>query len=128
MSVRASLSYIHKHYVIEFGKGVLSGNKYGSIGRFNNLVKNSRRTNKFEAYDNIIQEQRANEIIEKVRIEEVNETVSERIFYLRHKPVIRESAETAKLRIVYDASTKGCQTSSSLSECLGTVPPLQNQL
>ena len=54
----------------------------------NNLVKNLRRTNKLEAYDSIIQEQRANEIIEKVKVEEVNETVSERVFYLPHRPVI----------------------------------------
>ena len=65
----------------------------------NNLVKNLRRTNKLEAYDSIIQEQRANEIIEKVEVEEVNETVSERVFYLPHRPVIRKSAETTKIKI-----------------------------
>ena len=80
----------------------------------NNLVKNFRRTNKLEAYDSIIQEQRANEIIEKVKIEEVNETVSERVFYLSHRAMTRESAETTKIRIVYDVSAKACQTSTSL--------------
>ena len=93
-----------------------------------NLVKNLRSTNKLEAYDSIIQEQRANEIIEKVKVEEVNDTVNERVFYLPHRPVIKESAETTKIRIVCDASAKTCQTSTSLNECLETVPPLQNRL
>ena len=53
----------------------------------------------------------------------MNETVSERVFYLLHKPVIRESVETTKIRIVYDASAKACQTSTSLNECLETGPP-----
>ena len=94
----------------------------------NNLVKNFRRTNKLEAYDSIIQEQKANEIIEKVKVEEVNETVSETVFYLPHRTMTRESAETTKIRIVYDASAKACQTSTSLNECLETGPPLQNRL
>ena len=69
-------------------------------------------------YDSIIQEQRGNKIIEKVTVEEVNETVSDRVFYLPYKLVIRESAETTKIRIVYDASAKACQTSTSLNECM----------
>ena len=55
-----NLMWKESHYL-------LSVNIYGSIGRLNNLVKNLRRTNKLEAYDSIIQEQRANEIIEKVK-------------------------------------------------------------
>ena len=61
---------------------LLSENKYGSIGSFINSVKNLRRTDKLEVDDNIIHEQRANEIIEKVEVEEVNERVTEK-FYLR---------------------------------------------
>ena len=43
------------------------GNKYRSIRRLNNFVKILRRTNKLEAYGSIIQEQRANEIIRKLK-------------------------------------------------------------
>ena len=44
--------------------------------------------------------------------------MTERVFYLLHRPVITESAEAKKIRIVYDASAKVCQTSASLKECL----------
>ena len=42
--------------------------------------------------------------------------------------MIRESAETTKIRIVYDASAKPNKDSVSLNECLETGPPLQNSL
>ena len=63
---------------------LLIDNKYGSLGGFANSLKNLRRTNKLETYDNIIQEQRANEIIEKVELGELKETVTERVFYWPH--------------------------------------------
>ena len=46
--------------------------------------------------------------MEKVEVEEVNETISERIFYLPLRPVISGSTETTKIAIVYDASAKAC--------------------
>ena len=58
----------------------------------------------------------------------MNETVNERVFYLRQRPVIRQSGETTKIRFVYDASAKGYQISTSLNECLETGPLLQNRL
>ena len=51
-----------------------------------------------------------------------------REFYLPHKPVIRESAESTKLRIVFDASARSNEKSPSLNDCLETGPPLQNLL
>ena len=48
------------------------------------------------------------------------------MLYLLNKPIIRESAETTKLRIVYDASLKPTKNSVSLNDCLETDPPLQN--
>ena len=71
---------------LEKSRFLLSGNKYGSTGSFINSVKNLRSANKLEAYVNIAQEQRGNEIIEKVEVEEVNETVTKTVFYLRHRP------------------------------------------
>ena len=49
-------------------------------------------------------------------------------FYIPHKPVVRESAETTKLRVVYDASARAHSGAPSLNECLNPGPPLQNQL
>ena len=50
---------------------------------------------------------------------------SEKIFYMPHKAVIRESAKSTKLRIVYDVSAKANNSTVSLNDCLETGPPLQ---
>ena len=39
-------------------------------------------------------------------------------FYLPHKPVVREGAESSNLRIVYDASALADPQASILNECL----------
>ena len=52
-------------------------------------------------------------------------------FYIPHKAVVREAAESTKLRIVYDASARESEKSPSLHECLEAGPcrpPLQNRL
>ena len=59
-------------------------------------------------------------IIEKVRESKTSPKGKE--FYLPHRPVIQESAETIKIRIVYDASAKPNKDSVSLNECLKTGP------
>ena len=45
-----------------------------------------------------------------------------------HEPVIRQNAESTKVRIVYDASVRATPTSLSLNDCLETSPVLQNLL
>ena len=63
--------------------------------------------------------------------EKVNETKTSekgKEFYMPHRPVIQESAETTKTRIVYDASAKPNKDSASLNECLETGPSLQSSL
>ena len=57
----------------------------------------------FEMYDQVIQEQLAEGVVERVT-EEVN--FGQREFYLPHKAVICENAESRKLRIVYDVSAR----------------------
>ena len=52
----------------------------------------------------------------------------QRVFYIPHKPVVRETATTTKLRIVFDASAKPSEGGPSLNDCLETGPPLQNLL
>ena len=56
---------------------------------------------KFEKYDHIIKEQLAEGIIERI-----TSRPNGREYYIPHKPVIRENAESAKMRIVYDGSAK----------------------
>ena len=42
--------------------------------------------------------------------------------------VASESAESTKLRVVYDASTRASENLPSLNECFKPGPPLENQL
>ena len=49
-------------------------------------------------------------------------------FYIPHKAVVRESAATTKMRVVYDASARASPDTPSLNECLNPGPPLQNRL
>ena len=45
-----------------------------------------------------------------------------------HHAVIRDEAESTKMRIVYDCSAKADRNSPSLNDCLDPGPPLQNKL
>ena len=61
-------------------------------------------------------------------MELVESEAKRREFYIPHKPVIRETAESTKLRIVYDASARANEKAPSLNECLKIGSPIQNQL
>lgn len=45
-----------------------------------------------------------------------------------HRAVVKESAETTKLRVVYDCSARGGKGLPSLNDCLEPGPALQNKL
>ena len=92
-----------------------------SLGRLQGLTKNLIQSNGFGKYNNIIQEQINEGIIEKVSKTKTSEKRKE--FYLPHRHVIQESAETARIKIVYDASARPNKYSLSLNECLETGPP-----
>lgn len=53
-----------------------------------------------QKYDGVIQDQLSQGIVERVHSEPEGKE-----FYIQHKAVIRETAESTKTRIVYDAST-----------------------
>ena len=106
----------------KIGHPPLPSNENGSIGRFNNLVRKLQSDQKtFKAYDDVIQSQLEEGIIEPVVNEEAN-----KIYYIPHKPVVRENAESTKLRVVYDASA--AINGVSLNSCLEPGPSLQNLL
>ena len=48
----------------------------------------------------------------------MNESGHEKMLYLPHRPVIRKSAETTKVSIVYDDSAKPKENSVSLNDFL----------
>jgi hypothetical protein len=92
------------------------------LKRLGTLVQRLKKTDKFDEYNSIIQDQ-----LKEGVVEPANEPPTGTVFYLPHHPVVRESSESTKTRIVYDASSKtGSQP--SLNDCLNTGPPLQNQL
>ncbi|XP_028408199.1 uncharacterized protein LOC114530777 [Dendronephthya gigantea] len=101
----------------------LPSNKTGSLKRLDNLVKKLEKQDILEKYDKIIMEQAQEGIVEVAEPEAVGKE-----FYLPHKAVIKESAETTKMRIVYDASARENEKAPFLNECLQTGPPLQNDL
>ena len=72
-------------------------------------------------YHGIIQEQINQGIVEYT----ADEHEEDHVFYMPHKPVIRELAETTKMRIVYEASARENQKSPSLNDFLHVGPPLQ---
>ena len=61
-------------------------------------------------------------------MEPANEQAKGVEFYIRHKPVVKEGAETTKLRIVYDASAKSHTEGVSLNDCLNLGPAVQNNM
>ena len=101
----------------------LANNRNGSLRRLANLVRKLEK-DRLEQYDPIILDQLKQWIVERAD----SNPEGKREFYLPHKPVIRETAETKKMRIVFDTSTKPNQTSPSLNNCQETGPPLQNLL
>ena len=70
------------------------------------------------AYEEIIEEQRQAD----------GPCVGGREFCIPHKPVVRATVESTKLRIVYDGSARASDGAPSLNDCLHAGPPLQNKL
>ena len=101
----------------------LPSNKQGSIQRLESLMRKLNRMSNTctEEYNKIIQDQ-----IQENIVEIAPEQPNGREFYIPHKPVIRESADSTKLRNVYDASAKERTEVPSLNDCLHACPSLQN--
>ncbi|KAK3719160.1 hypothetical protein QZH41_005637 [Actinostola sp. cb2023] len=101
----------------------LHNNEAGSLRRLHSLERKLEKQGLTEKYHNIIQEQ-----LEAGIVERVTDPPNGREFYIPHKAVVREAAESTKLRVVYDASARAYDNATSLNECLNPGPPLQNQL
>ena len=99
----------------------LPTNKEITISRLKATTRKSGKINKLQEYDITMQEQIQEGIIEKVPPKLIGKV----LHYVPHHPVIREEAESTKLRIVYDCSAKGNCDQPSLKDCLETGPSLQ---
>ena len=101
----------------------LPTNEAGSRKRLEQLIRKLQRNGNYENYNIIIQEQLQQGVIETAP------TVSSgKEFYIPHKGVSRQDAESTQLRIVYDASAREINKQPSLNDCLHPGPPLQNLL
>ena len=101
----------------------LDTSQFGSLGRLKSLLNNLKRNDQFNIYNDIIRDQQENRIVEKV---DEKSQCQNNEYYVPHKAVVREAAETRKVRIAYDASAKSSSKNLPLNECLETGPPLQN--
>ena len=117
-------NYYETGLIWKVGHPKLKSNKMGSLARLSNLLKKLNRDPKlFKMYDDVIQKQIQDGIVERV---DPSKPV-EGEYYAPHRHVLKETAETSKLRVVNDCSARE-KGSPSLNECLETGPPLQNLL
>ncbi len=79
----------------------LLSNHDGSLRRLNSLLRKLKQTDMLPEYDAVIREQINQGIVEKAPT-----VVTGKEFYLPHRAVVRENAETTKIQIVYDASAR----------------------
>ena len=108
------------------GHPQLPSHETGSLKRLSGILrklKNDQKT--LNAYDQLIREQLDEGIVEKVPADQVT---NGKVFYLPHKAVTREEAESTKIRQVCDASARENERSPSLNDCLEPGPILQNLL
>ena len=103
------------------GHGPLPLNYNNCVARLKSQIRKLKQDPKIlHEYDRIISEQLQTGIISKVsKMED-----AERVSYLPHSAVVRENAETTKVRVVYDASCKDKNTGTSLNDCLHVGPSL----
>ena len=85
------------------------------------LLSTARKLENIEKYHNVMVQQLEQGILELVP----KPATGQVIHYMPYQPVIREEAQSAKMRIVYDCSAKSDPQSPSLNDCLEVGPPLQ---
>ena len=99
---------------------LLPNNKEESLRRIACLSKKLERQELTNQYAEIIEDQKKEGVVERADESSINS----REFYIPHKPVVRATAESTKLRTVYDASARAFSGAPSLNDCLHSGPPL----
>ena len=100
-------------------------NEQQSRKRLTNVNRKLEKASELKKeYDDIINEQ----LVEGVVEEAPENPTGDRVYYMPHKPVVRQDATTTKVRMVFDASAKPNESAESINDCMFTGPPLQPQL
>ena len=99
-------------------------NKELATARLRSTTRRLEKIGKLSEYNDVLQEHIREGVIEKVPARPTGEI----IHYIPHQAVIREEAESTKLRVVYDCSAKQNAQVPSLNDCLEVGPALQPKL
>ncbi|XP_005097005.1 uncharacterized protein LOC101851945 [Aplysia californica] len=78
-----------------------------------------------ERYDSVLADLEKDGIIHEISQDELE--TEQTVFYLPHRPVVREDSITTKVRPVFDASARG-KNGISLNDCIETGPNLIPEL
>ena len=90
--------------------------------RLENVERKLSRDEKLKGeYGGIVEEQLRAGVIE----EAPKSPSGKRVFYMPHKPIVKESAVTTTVRMVFDASAKPQPLTNSINDCMFTGSPLQ---
>ena len=93
------------------------------LHRLESLIRRLKRDGHLDEYDAVIRTQ-----VQDGIVEQAPKITTNKEFYIPHKAVIKESSETTKMRVVYDASSRADPSAPSLNDCLNPGPTLQNKL
>ena len=99
----------------------LPSNKELALARLRRTTRKLEKMGKLEEYNKVMQDQIDEGILEEVPEQQTGDI----IHYIPHQAVIREDAESTKMRIVYNCSARQNTESPSLNDCLEIGPPLQ---
>ena len=99
----------------------LPTNKTLAVARLHSTTRRLEKLQKLEEYHEVMEAQIKEGILESIPEEPSGQIVH----YVPHQPVIREDAESTKMRIVYDCSARSSPEDPSLNDCLEKGPPLQ---
>ena len=127
---RDDVSYVDGRYEVALpwvnGKVIKDSNLLSAERRYLQLEKRFRRDSELcERYRDVFRSYLTDHIIELIPENEVLVKNSDdcRVFYLPHRPVVKDSSLSTKVRPVFDGSAKNSEF-VSLNECLETGPCL----
>ena len=99
----------------------LPSNKELTIGRLRSTTRKLEKIQRLEEYHRVMEQQLEQGVLEI----EPEISTGEVIHCIPHQPVMRDRAESTKMRIVYGCSAKAASQEPSLYDCLEVGPPLQ---